>query len=255
MRSNRGIVLIALIMVIVLLAIVAFGIVFYISEGLRFNVMNLGRDQAFYAAQAGLMQAIVDYANNGSITEAADVSLADNLSFSIGGSGMFFLADCSNPRIIAGRKLKDISMTNLNSADDITITHMEVSWTPDGGENLTSIDLGRGVVEWTGSASSGTNIDMSDFTIPAGVTENDVWLDWEIGSNILPMTISAMITFSDNSGVEIMLLDEGAGSVNAIIITSTGEAVTPFTYIRTLKAGYDVGTNEIISWEESQDHL
>ena len=182
---------------------------------------------------------------------------------------MFFLADCSTPRIVADRKIKDISMTNLHPTDDITITHMEVSWTPDGGEHLISIDLGRGTVEWSDPTGvlSGTNIDMADFTIPANSTEPDVWLDWEQGSSISPMTITAALTFSDSSTLEIMLLNAGAATVNAIIITSTGKVASNKIWKRTLKVGYDVGEvdpdvhadglgdEEIISWEESQDHF
>ncbi len=253
--NSQGVALLSVVLIIVFFGIAALAITTYITEALRLNVANIEQEKAIYAAQAGIMHAIVDYVNNGSITEVSDVSLDTNLSFSIGGAGMFFLADCSSPRIIANRKLKDITMTNLNSADSVTITHMQVSWTPDAGENLISIDLGRGTVEWSGTAQSGTNIDMTDYTIAAGTTENDVWLDWETGSDITSMTISAILTFSDGSTVEIMLLNAGSGSDNAIIITSTGEATASYTCQRTLKAGYDVGTSEIISWEESEDHL
>jgi len=253
--NKRGIVLIGVIIIIVLLGIIALGIITYITEGLRFNIASVEQQKALYAAQAGIMKAIVDYRDDSSITEGTDTEIADNLYYSIGGAGMFFLADCSSPRIIADRKLKDITMTNVSSADDLTITHMQLSWTPDGGENLTSIDLGRSTVEWTGTAQSGTNIDMADFTIPAGQTENDVWLDWETGSDITSMTISAVLTFGDGSTLEIMLLNAGQGSSNAIVITSTGKAVATDTWRRTIKASYDVGTSEIISWEESQDHL
>ena len=252
---KRSIVLIEVIIIIVLLAIVVLGIATYISEALNFNVTSINQQKAIYAAQAGVMKAIVDYETNGSITAAVDAQIADNLYYSIGGAGMFFLADCSSPSIVAGRKLKNINMTNLSSTDAVTITHMQVSWTPDGGENLTEIDLGRATAEWSGSASSGTNLDMTDYTIGAGVTENDVWLDWEVGSDISAMTISAVLTFSDASTLEIVLLEAGQGSSNAIVITSTGKVVSPYTWRRTLKAGYDVGTSGIISWEESQDHI
>lgn len=267
--NNKGITLVGVIVIVVLLAIVAFGIVSYISEGLRYNIMNINREKALYAAQAGIMSAIAEYVNNGTISEETDTQLTSDTSYSIGGSGMFFLADCSTPRIVADRKIKDISMTNLHPTDDITITHMEVSWTPDGGEHLISIDLGRGTVEWSDPTGvlSGTNIDMADFTIPANSTEPDVWLDWEQGSSISPMTITAALTFSDSSTLEIMLLNAGAATVNAIIITSTGKVASNKIWKRTLKVGYDVGEvdpdvhadglgdEEIISWEESQDHF
>jgi len=253
--NNKAVTLIGVIIMIVFLSIVALGIVVYISEGLKFNTARINQEKALYAAQAGIMKAVVDYVNNGSMSAETDTQITDNIYYSIGGAGMFFLADCSNPMIVAVRKLINITMTNVNAVEDVTITHMQVSWTPDGAENLISIDLGRGVAEWSGTAQSGTNVDMIDYTIGAGTTENDVWLDWELGSDITSMTITAVLTMSDGSTVEIMLLDEGLGSSNAVVITSTGKVVTSDTWKRTLKANYDVGTSKIISWEESQGHL
>jgi len=253
--NNKGIVLLSVILIIVFFSVAAIGITTYIVEALKLNVAHINQEKAFYAAQAGVMHAIVDYVNNGSITAVTDTQIATDTYFSIGGSGMFFLADASNPTIIASRKLKDVSMTNLNSTSAVTITHMQVSWTPDGGENLISIDLGRATVEWSGTAPSGTNIDMADYTIGAGVTENDVWLDWETGSDITAKTISAILTFSDGSTVEIILLNAGMASNQEIVITSTGKFTGTYTHERTLKASYDIGTSEITSWEESQEHL
>lgn len=254
--NKKSILLMEVVMIIVLLSFVALGISAYLFNALGLDVSNANQDKALYAAQAGVMSAIVDYVNNGSITAETDIELEPGVFYSTGGAGMFFLADASNPSVIANRKLKNIHMTNLSSTDDITITHMEVSWIPDGGENLISIDLGRATAEWTGTAQSGTNIDMTDYTIPAGVTENDVWLDWEVGSDITSMTISVILTFSDGSKLEIVLLDEGLGAASAIVITSTGKVVEMSdTWKRTLKAAYDTGTSEIISWEESEDHL
>jgi len=253
--QNKAVALIAVVIVITLLSIIALGIISYIANILSFNLAAIDQEKAFYAAQAGIMSAIVDYQNNGSITAETDIQISNDTYYSTGGAGMFFLADASNPRIVANRMLKDTTMTNLNSVDDLTITHIQVSWDPDGGENLTSIDLGRATAEWTGTAISGTNIDIIDFTIPAGTTENDVWLEWEVGTDISSMTITVVLTFSDASTVEIVLLNAGQAGDNAIVLTSTGKVITAYTWQRTIKASYDPAVNELISWEESQDHL
>ncbi len=253
--NRKGQILIPILMLVIISVIIVSGIVMFTSQLVRLNMARGYLAKAVYAAQAGVYKAIVDYRNDGTITAETDTEIADNLYYTIDGSGMFFLADCSNPSIIAGRKLKDVSMTNVNSADDVTITHMQVSWTPDGGENLISIDLGRATVEWSGTAQSGTNIDITDYTIPADTTENDVWLDWEVGSDITSMTVTAVLTFSDFTTTEITLLDNGLGSNNAMIITSTGKVTARDTWNRTIHAGYDVGTDEIISWKESASHL
>jgi len=253
--NKKSIVLIEVIIFVVLISIIASSIAIYIRTALDFNIAAINQQKALFAAQAGVMKAIVDYRNDGSIIAETDTQITENIYYSTGGAGMFFIADCSNPSIIASRKIKDVTMTNTNSTEDLTITHMQVSWTPDGGENLISIDLGRATAEWSGSVPSGTNLDMTDYTIPAATTENDVWLDWNVGSDITAMTISAILTFSDESTLEIVLLNSGLGSNNAMVITSTGKVVAADTWRRTLKVNYDVGASEIISWEESQDHL
>ena len=252
---QKGLALILVIILIVVAGIIILGTSFFIREQMMLGLVRVYETEALGAAAAGIFSAIAEYQNDGNMNEYTDVSLGGNKSYSVGGSGMFFLADCSNPTIIADRKIKDVSMTNLNSTEDVTITHMQVSWAPDGGENIISIDLGRGTVEWSGSEPSGTNIDMADYTIPADSTENDVWLDWETGSHISSMTITAIITFSDDSTVEVTFLNAGSAGNNASIITSTGKVESNVTWKRTLKVGYDVSSNEIVSWEESLDHL
>lgn len=246
-------------MLVLILMVVAGALIvtttLFLVNMLDLNITRINQTKALEAAAAGVFAAVVDYENNTSIAEVSNVSLGDNIYYSIGGSGMFFLADCSSPRIIADRKLKDVTMTNVNSADAVTITHLQVSWTPDSGENLIAIDLGRGTVEWSGSVPSGTNVDMTDYTIGAGVTENDVWLDWETGSHISSMAITGILTFSDGSTVEITFLNSGSAGNNALVITSTGKVTSNDTWLRTIKAGYDVGTGEIVSWQESSEHL
>jgi len=254
--KDKGQALIIPIILMLLVVIIISSVAFFLAQVLDLDLVRIYQTMAVYAAQAGIFDAIVEYRNTGFISAETNTQITDNIYYSLGGAGMFFLADSSNTSILANRKLKDISMTNVNSTTDVTITHIQVSWTPDGGENLISIDLGRATVEWSGSASSGTNIDMTDFTIPADTTENDVWLDWAVGDDITSLTVTAILTFGDGSTVEITLLDEGLASDNALIITSTGSVVTSSdTWKHTIKAGYDVGTSEIISWKQSFDHL
>ncbi|NQT90189.1 MAG: hypothetical protein HQ558_02945, partial [Candidatus Omnitrophica bacterium] len=149
--SNRGV---ALMMVIILMAVAGVIIgttTIFLSQQVMLNLVRKNQTKAIEAAAAGVFAAIVDYENNGSITEVTDVSLGDNIYYSLGGAGMFFLADCSSTTIIADRKIKNVASTNVNNADPVTITHMQVSWDPDEGENLISIDFARGVVEWSGT--------------------------------------------------------------------------------------------------------
>lgn len=253
--KNNGQVLIATIILIVLVAIIIFTITIFLNQMVSLNIARNNMAKAVYAAQAGIYKAVVDYRNTGLITAETDTQIDTNTYYTIGGAGTFFLPDFSNPTIIASRKIKDVSITNLSGVDDLTITHMQISWTPDGGENLEEIDLGRGTAEWSGTAQSGTNIDIIDYTISANTTENDIWIDWEVGTDITAMTITGLLTLSDGSVVEFNFLEDGKGTDNAFVITSTGKFTGESTWKRTIKAGYDITTDEITFWKESQTHL
>ena len=253
---KKAVALIGLIIVITFLAIIVFGITTYIGEALRYNISNINQGKALYMAQAGVMAAIVDYEDGGSWDDAQDVNPVDELYYQLGEDANFLRVDASSPRLFGGnKKLNGITLYNINASDNIAISSLVVSWTSDGGETLTNIDFAGGSDEWTGSASSGNSITLS-YTFNSG-SNYSLALNWGAGDDISGKTIAIQFNFTDNSSYEALVLDSGSGADDAFLITATGEVRNGALVKsrRTLSVTYDVGTSEITSWEESQDHL
>ena len=69
---------------------------------------------------------------------------------------------------ISAKTLRNIDMENTSTVDDITIDQVTVSW---GGSNTLTTIIIDGVTRWSGSLStSGTTIDITDFTLTAGTS-------------------------------------------------------------------------------------
>jgi len=97
-------------------------------------------------------------------------------------------------------------------------------------------------------------------TIPANTTyggTNDQYLQFSVN---VPASITVMVTFnlSDGSYFKKYLVIGGEVTNNEFSLKATGKiqgGSSIETRKRTIIATYDVGTNKITSWEESQQHL
>lgn len=251
--NKRGIVLIEIVIIIVLLAIIALGIVSYISEGLRFNIANINQQKALYMAQAGIMRSIVDYRDNGLWSSVQNVDMRNESYYHLGRNANFLWVDASNPQI-STKKLKRIPIQNINSTSPITITNMVVSWT--FGGTIKKVTLGGSSV-WSGNTGSPASLNITDFEIASGTsyTGSDQQI-WEFSRNVTGDVIVTFI-FSDGSSYKTYILKSGTGANKEFSITATGEVRNGANVVgrRTLVATYDTGTNKITSWEESQNHI
>lgn len=253
MNNNKGIVLIEVIIIVVLLAIVACGIAFYISEGLRFNITGINQAKALYMAQAGIMRSIVDYRDDSLWNAGQNVNVMAEFYYHLGRNANFLWVDASSPQI-AGKQVKRIPIKNINALNPITITDMVVSWT--FGGNITQVNLG-GTNVWTGVASSPATLNITDFTLTAA-TSYSAAIDqiWQFSNNASGDVVVTFI-FNDGSSHKAYLLKNGQGVNKEFSITSTGEVRSGSTSLarRTLNATYDTGTSRITSWEETQSHI
>ena len=94
-----------------------------------------------------------------------------------------------------------------SSSDDIVIDQLEISWQGLGSENLIEVQIGAGVIEWTGSAASGEIIDINDFTLANadGVVDLD-YLDFD--SSMDGAQINLKFILSDTSHLNASLAFE-----------------------------------------------
>lgn len=253
--QTKAQVLIVVIILIAFTTILVATTTIFLAQALNLGIVKVSQAQAIDAAGAGIYKAIVDYRNNGAWTAETDTQITGNIYYSIGDEDSTFLqVDASNPTLYGNnRKLKDITIYNLNSADNITINTLTISWSPDNGEALTRINFADGSVEWTGSASSGQSIPLT-YTFTAG-NDYSFKLIWAVGNNMSTKTITAQFGFTDGSSRNVNLLVSGSAGSNDFLIKSTGKVVAKDTWKRTIVATYDVGTEEITLWQESSSHL
>ncbi|MBM3248615.1 MAG: hypothetical protein FJZ10_04260 [Candidatus Omnitrophica bacterium] len=254
--NNKSIVLIEVIIIIVLLAIIALGIVTYVTESLRYNISNINQDRALYLAQAGIMRVIVDYSDDDAWSSQQNVNVEEGLYYHIGGgSADFILVDASDPKV-SGKQINDIPIYNISSTDSITITDMVVSWS--FGGNIKKVKLGGNWV-WNGTLSSPASLNITDFTILAGQSFAGLSQQvWEFSRNI-PLGFSLTVTFifSDNSSRKVILAQSQKAGNNEFSIKATGEVRSgnKVEARRTIVATYDTGNDKITSWEETQNHI
>ncbi len=89
---------------------------------------------------------------------------------------------------------------------------MEISWQgTSGGENITEIQIGGGLAEWSGSQGSASIIDLTDYTLTSadGVIDVD-YLDFD--SDMNDAQINLKFILSDASTLSSSLTLESAGS-------------------------------------------
>lgn len=256
--NNRSIILVEMIIIMVLLAIVAFGITSYIAESLEFSLTNINQEKALYMAQAGVMRAIVDFRDGGLWSSVQNNNEAgDEFYYHLGKNANFLCVNAATPQL-SGKQLKRIAIKNIHATSAITITNIIVSWT--FGGNITKVTLGSNTV-WTGTASSPASLDISDFIIAAGVyyaSNNDQI--WEFSGNVPSVASTDVVVtfvFSDGSSYKAYIFKDGKGADKEFSITSTGEIRrgAAIAARRTLVATYDNGTNKFTSWEETQSHI
>ncbi|MBI4335523.1 MAG: hypothetical protein HY589_02600, partial [Candidatus Omnitrophica bacterium] len=207
--------------------------------------------EAAYLAQAGVMDAVVDYRDGGSWTAKENIQVGENRYYHVGRAANFLWVDASASQI-SGKKLSRVPIKNINGSSSVTITRMTVSWT--FGGRIKKVSLGDESV-WEGSASSGDNLDIEYFTMAAGAEHSGSDdQEWEFSKNVSG-TVVATFTFSDGSGRTVSLLSDGAPTNKEFSITSTGEARANTTWRRTIEATYDTGTGAITSWQETSAHI
>ncbi len=265
--NNKGLTLIVLIMVIVLLGIIVGGITSYISEGLRQDISNINNEKALGMAQAGIMNATVDYKDDGLWSSQSNVNVNSPSEFyySVGDQSSFLLIDGSNIKA-NGRVVNTWPLKNISTAVAMSITSINVSW--NFAATLNSMKIGNHYILKNGALSSPATIDNGNCyggSIPLSITAganysgtNDQYIHFSVNVPDDNKTIAVTFNFNDGSSVKKYLLISNNETNNEFFIKATGKIQAGSdseTRKRTILATYDIGTSNITSWEESQNHL
>jgi len=263
---KKGIVLIEIIMIIVLLTVVIVGITSYIMESLRYNVSMMNSDKALYMAQAGVMSVISDYQIDNIVTAplySVNVNSPSEFYYSIESNSNFLIIDGSLCKA-NGRVINHWPLQNISSTTPVVLDHVTITW--DFPANLMSMKLGNQFIFKNGSLSSPALINNINgysgtipLTIPAGTSylgPNDQYMHFD--ANIpAGITVSVVFNFSDGTAYSKTLVKSGNTTNSEFTIKATGKILAGIAPIRrrTLLVTYDIGTQKITSWQETQSHI
>lgn len=260
-RRTKGIAIIIVIVIMTVASIAVIGITALVTGTLSSRTMRASLSSAVYASQAGVYAAINDYNSDQSQPywdrTASGVRIAGNSYYNYGRDANFLLISAASSERNA-RTLRNVPLNNINGARSITVDRVSVDWTGFAANNrLNQVWLG-GTRRWSGTATSGTPVNLSpSFTMSPGQFAAMRDDNRFILRNNIPAasTIAVTFFFTDGSSRKALLWTNGAGRSNSFSITSTGECRSNFTWKKTVEAVYDVGSRQIISWQESQGHL
>ncbi|MDD5423083.1 MAG: hypothetical protein PHT32_06670 [Candidatus Omnitrophica bacterium] len=282
--DRKGLALIVVIIVIVIASIALLAIASGISNSAMLTTMRMSRDKALYAAEAGVYDVIRKYKEMRPTMERSSymqlgtetrldqrTSGSSNplgLSYSYPGTYYkafsppdFLLIDASNP-------------TTENHAGDswvgnIFITNISGYYIMNGFYPIQKMK-----VEWTGMANTGVgyywngrfywvNFSSGDFVnFGSNVTMRYGQKNVGFGmyfDNDVPSTATITVSFYFAASPEprkFVIIRNGYSGNNEFQITSTGRvAAGPATFRRTIKATYDVKTDKVTSWVETDAHI
>jgi hypothetical protein len=245
-KKNKGIALIAAIMLIVFASVAVLGLSTFIAQW--FQQLNAGQasSQCLYLAQAGIHDAIYKVRStynpnttNGSF--ALGLSTVDaGETYRRGGTGADLIMVDTSVTAQDSSDLLGLRIQNATSSVSpaVTIDRMVVTWVKSGtSRKLQSIRF-NGSNVWTGDLSSPANADFSpDYTLnttPATIRVNRLRFSGSM-SGLSSMTIQFVMSDASTKDVTVF-----PASNNCVFtIKSTGK-VSGSNIYRTLKADYNL---------------
>lgn len=220
--SNKGVSTIAAVLTLLILAALGAVLTYLVAAGAVGLGNHLSSVQAFYVAQAGLEYAVKRiYEGQSEIVNPPGLSFGEG-SFTVSRSGRTLTitatvgdavrvyktdspteADCTEidaSNVNLGENGKKIQQVQFRKVclTTTTITQMQLSWVPDGGEKLTSIKIENlTVYDNPLGASSGTLLDITDYVLNNPNTHVINW--FKFNASMEDKTVTLSFYMSDNS--------------------------------------------------------
>lgn len=143
------------------------------------------------------------------------------------------LLDLSNLAVSSdSQDIVDIELENTGT-QSITIDQIILSWsdTP-GGETLTEVQLGGGSSEWSGSVTSGTQIDITDVSLAAAATTtlNNLTLSPQVYSGSYTLIFIMADGSSLESQFDLEVTDSDTSSPFSVTPTQTSDWASGYCY-------------------------
>ena len=250
--NQRGLVLIASVMLIIFVSISVLGVSVFIINKLTINNSDLIKTQTVYLAQGGLNRAVYDFrfhdiAANGYFSLGKTTIDAQN-SFTLSATAADLLMVNTATAALANSNRDIVNLIMQNAANStLTITRMIVSW--NNTQHLRRIDV-SGTVVWTGNVavSPATAILSPTVTLNSTLTTTPI-TRIRFGGSMSGATVSVQFVMSDASTRTVTVYQTPALNNNIFTVTSKGE-ITGSTIVRTLQADYNALTGKISPLQE-----
>jgi hypothetical protein len=243
-ETRSGLSLISLIVVTVFLGLVSFPIGYFLTHSQSLTDVQSSLVRARYLARMGISKALYDYRLNG-VWNPGETLVQGSEYYVLGGTQAKALRVDYRNSLVSGNNLQGIDLQNTASAA-MTLQALTVSWvTSAPAEQVTGVSLG-GVSVWTGSASSGAMLDITDTLLV-----NPTLTALAVTFNVLPSGQIFTLTFhlSDGSSRTVRMGDNLGGS-NRFTVRSAGEVrLSDQTHRYTLEGTYEANTGELVSLE------
>lgn len=260
-RILRGSVLVLFLMLGAFATIVLGGTTFYVTQSLYALARESDAVRAFYLAQSGVQAAIYDFRGDSlwSSNLPAGTALGTDNRYYVGQHCDLITNDARTTALSNSNTQTNSHLNKRNNSTAVTLTQMAVTWLPAGaGDRLTIINVGGGANEFSGSVTSGTQINMTDFTFAAANTA-DVGLAVRFNVNMSTKTVWCTYFYGDGSSRGVVQV--WPQNTRDFSITSTGRVTRGTQTIqRTVRVVYDwsAGTNPywaITDLEERSTHV
>ncbi|MFH1281377.1 MAG: hypothetical protein ABIH91_01480 [Candidatus Omnitrophota bacterium] len=255
--KNKGIALIAAIMLIVFVSIVVLGLSTFIVQWYKQIDVEERRARCIYNAMAGVHYSLYQYRNNATlVNDTINIDANNNFTLStvsIGGSGAAanLIIDATAAYLSSNRKdVLGITLTNTSLTTAITLSQM-VIYIDTGTGTLDRVDI-NGSSVWTVNTLIGTipiTLDMTDVIIPANTMITVDTIRWV--RSISATTVHWGFIMSDASATSTCTVYPAPASScsGSLTIQSMGKTTGSNQY-RSVQAAYNTATGNISDYDE-----
>ena len=247
---ERGIVLTAFIMLMVVASIAILGVSTFVVQRLSQTSANRLQASTINLAQAGVHHAIYffrfhDLSGNGYFT-LGQTQIDAAQKFTLGGDPANFLMVNTSNAILAGasnQNLQGLTLQNATNSTNIVIDRMVVSW--NNARKIREIRI-NGSLVWTGNKASPADCNISNVVLDAV-------------PNTLPIDFIRFNNDMSGAQISVQFVMVGGSMKGAAVypasaqfnftVKSTGKVIGE-THYRTVEAQYNALTSTIINLKE-----
>ena len=254
-KKNKGIALIASIMLIVFVSTAVLGVSVFISGWYKQLDAGERGERCIYNANAGVNYAIYQYRNSATlINGTTNIDANNNFTVSTtsaGNAASVLVVDARGSFLASSnRNVEGVTLTNSSDAA-IIIDRIIVTWTG-ASRTLQNIRIDNLNVWNTDVSLSPANCNITNTTIPAGATLPLTRVRWN--SSMAGRTITLQFVMTDGSTSSVCTVYPTPGSVctttgSALTIKSMGKTVGSNQY-RSVQATYNIASGQVSDYDE-----